>query len=131
MNYNYNDNYSYPTSSTPLYQNQYPANPIPQFTQTPTNGSVIWVNSENEARAWPVPNGGSAVLFDTQGECFYIKRVDASGMPLPLRTFKYTEIVENTIPTNQEYITKEEFEKWVAEFKEKPKKQHEKGKQNG
>lgn len=33
------------------------------------------------------------LLMDSESECFYIKTTDASGMPLPLRTFSYKEVI--------------------------------------
>lgn len=46
-------------------------------------------------------------LFDSEGNYFYIKQVDKSGMPYPLRRFKYVEITDDEIApkTAQEQST--------------------------
>ena len=56
--------------------------------------------------------------MDSESECFYIKTTDASGMPQPLRTFTYREVI-NT-PKNsfqsapqhdtRDYVTRQEFD---------------------
>lgn len=68
------------------------------------------------------------MLMDSNANVFYIKSADASGMPLPLRIFDYTERTQqaHTEPQIQaqqqpEYVTREEFEKRIAEILE-PKK---------
>ena len=56
--------------------------------------------------------------MDSEKETFYIKSADASGMPLPLRIFDYTERTQVTpaaIPA-ENYVTREEFEKRLAEL---------------
>lgn len=66
--------------------------PSYQLFQQPQPG-IQWVHGENEAKAFPVPAGTSALLMDMNAEMFYIKSVDASGMPQPLRIFEYTEVM--------------------------------------
>ena len=60
---------------------------------TPKNdtSSIIWVQGEAGAKAYPVQPGCSVVLMDSENPYFYIKMADASGMPLPLRVFEYSE----------------------------------------
>ena len=58
--------------------------------------------------------------MDSENNVFYIKSSDASGMPLPLRIFDYTERttnkdeVINKLKSN--YVTREELEKRLAEI---------------
>lgn len=60
------------------------------------------------------------LLMDSENNVFYIKSSDASGMPLPLRIFDYTERttnkdeVINKLKSN--YVTREELEKRLAEI---------------
>ena len=64
--------------------------------------------------------------MDAEKNTFFIKSADASGMPLPLRIFDYTERtqqqssepqVQNQNPVQtQDYITREEFEERIAEI---------------
>lgn len=98
---------------------------MPQFQQftTPQNNGIQWVQGEEAAKSYYVQPGKSVLLMDSESKCFYIKSVDASGMPLPLRIFDYTERTQTaqTSPTmnatpNNDYITREEFERRISEI---------------
>lgn len=90
----------------------------------PYNG-IVWVQGEAAAKSYAVPFGASVPLFDTEGDVFYIKSVDASGMPLPIRIFKYTEIVPQTAQEASasaqsvdmsKYLTREQLAEILAEM---------------
>jgi len=108
-NYNFNSGYT-PWYSQPASQQQ---------TQIASN--IIWIQGENAAKSYPVTQGNSVLLMDSENQVFYIKTVDASGMPQPLRTFDYSEriVAKNTtaVPAEKQpdYVTREEFEKRLAE----------------
>ena len=98
---------------------------MPQFQQftAPQNNGIQWVQGEEAAKSYYVQPGKSVLLMDSESKCFYIKSVDASGMPLPLRIFDYTERTQTapTSPTtnatpNNDYITREEFERRISEI---------------
>ena len=65
-------------------------------------------------KAYPVQNGKSVVLFDSESEHFFIKSADASGMPQPLRIFSYSETSENEMKNpgidTSNFVTREEFD---------------------
>lgn len=89
--------------------------------QPAQNNGIIWVKGEAEAKAYPVTPGQSILLMDSDTSVFYIKSVDQSGMPLPLRIFDYTERgtdlgVQNA-QANVEHITKEDFERFKEEIR--------------
>ena len=98
---------------------------MPQFQQftAPQNNGIQWVQGEEAAKSFYVQPGKSVLLMDSESKCFYIKSVDASGMPLPLRIFDYTERTQiapassttNATPNN-DYITREEFERRISEI---------------
>lgn len=90
MPYNNNQQFMYPQSYQPMQANSYMMQP--QY-QPQSNSGLIWVQGENAAKAFPVSPGTSQLLMDSESECFYIKTTDASGMPLPLRTFSYKEVI--------------------------------------
>lgn len=115
MNFNsyipqpYQQQYVYPTT----YQQNQP------LSNTP---SLIWVQGEAAAKAYPVAPGNSVLLMDSEEQRFFIKSADASGMPLPLRRFSYTEEVEvqqsyaNAPDVDMsQYITRKEFDEWRNE----------------
>lgn len=98
---------------------------MPQFQQftAPQNNGIQWVQGEEAAKSFSVLPGKSVLLMDSESKCFYIKSVDVSGMPLPLRIFDYTERTQtapaspttNATPNN-DYITREEFERRISEI---------------
>lgn len=97
----------------------------------PQDNGIHWVQGEAGAKSYPVAPSQSIMLMDSENEVFYIKTVDASGMPLPLRIFDYKErFQEKEAKENKEvkeskqtkeipqidmsnYITREEFEKRI------------------
>lgn len=92
-----------PTGAIPDTLNQYkmpyqqPMQPVPSV-QTPqtsqqSSNSIIWVQGEAGAKSFLVAPGQNVLLMDSEASRFYIKASDSTGMPLPLRTFEYTEIV--------------------------------------
>lgn len=121
MPYNNNQQFMYPQSYQPMQANSYMMQP--QY-QPQSNSGLIWVQGENAAKAYPVQPGTSQLLMDSESECFYIKTTDASGMPLPLRTFTYREVIntpknnmqsmsaqQNTVPQidTSAFVTRTEF----------------------
>ena len=115
----YNNGYS---GYTPPMQNFVPT-PPPQ-----PDTSIIWVQGEGGAKAYPVQNGKSVVLFDSESEHFFIKTVDASGMPQPLRIFSYsetngTDMRSNEIDTSQ-FITRDEFEEALEKLRSRQQAQN-------
>lgn len=109
-----NYNYSYPWASYGTAQTQ--------SQQSQINNGIIWVQGESGAKSYLIagPNQ-SVLLMDSENDVFYIKSSDASGMPMPLRIFDYTERITTTkngttsTPTT-DYITRKEFEKRLAEI---------------
>ena len=74
------------------------------------NQGINWVQGENAAKSWYVPAGQTALLMDSEDMKFYLKSADASGIPLPLRTFAYTEVKEAPKGDSTYYITKDEYD---------------------
>lgn len=107
-----------PTQTYPTYSPQsYSVNPNQQFqSMQPQSNGIIWVQGESGAKSFIVNPGQAALLMDSEDSVFYIKSCDMSGMPMPLRTFDYSERQNQKSETNQiDYITREEFEKRLAE----------------
>lgn len=114
----------------------YPQNPymnyqpqiIPQqgYSAVPSSNGINWVSGESGAKSWMVGRGESVLLMDSENQCFYIKSADASGMPLPLRAFDYTERTQNVLQAPQiafnqssdNFITRSEFDDLRAKYEE-------------
>ena len=95
----------------------------PQAAPQQTAPGIVWVQGEAGAKSYLVGAGQSVLLMDSEGSCFYIKSTDASGMPLPLRIFDYTERTQAHAPAApaggagfdpDKYVTREEFEELKA-----------------
>ena len=97
---------------TPWYQQ-----PVQQAQPQQQSGTGInWVQGKAGANSYIVSPGQTAPLMDSEDKVVYIKTVDACGMPLPLRTFRYQEVKDPQQKHQAEYITREEFEKRIAEI---------------
>lgn len=100
------------------------AQPQPQQQAAGNGTAMIWVQGEAGAKSYLVAPGNTVMLMDSEANVFYIKSADASGMPMPLRTFDYRERVAEGVKTVQataaetfdpnRYITREEFEEFRA-----------------
>lgn len=105
-NYGYNayGNYNtYGFGGYPQYQPtmQMPQQPVVQNAQqnvqpqtvTPASpSSIIWVNSINDARMFPVSPNNAVALWDQNAPAVYLKQADASGKP----SMKIYDLVERT-----------------------------------
>lgn len=118
-------NYGLPINyQTPVpYQQQYPqvqqtVSQTPIMSNQNRSTGMVWVQGEAGAKAYPVAPGNSVLLMDSESDVFYIKSTDASGVPMPLRVFNYSEIVqtqqqeqttEPSIDTSQ-FVTRSELD---------------------
>lgn len=95
-----------------------------------SNQSLIYVQGEAAAKSWMVGAGQSVLLMDSENPVFYIKSADASGIPLPLRVFDYTErsqsMPKNTpqaanpaqIDLDGKYVTRAEYDDLQVKYAE-------------
>jgi len=98
-------------------QNGVNAQPMQSAQQNANNG-LVWVQGLEGAKAHMTQPNVPTLLMDSEGERFYIKTTDASGMPLPLRVFRYEEITEGqTVKQDMSaYVTRDEFEQFKQSF---------------
>lgn len=79
-------------------QTQYP--PYSQQGQQPVNGNdQLWVASEAQAEAYLVAPNGFVRLWDSNKPCFYEKRCDPTGKPLPMIIYDYN--IRGTTPQQE------------------------------
>lgn len=95
----------------------YPQNYYPAYQQ---QSNITWVQGIEGAKAYPVGAGNTVILLDSESSMMFIKTSDQSGMP-NLRIFDYKERIseEREAPV---YVTKKEFDDFVAKMKPKKKK---------
>lgn len=108
----------FPTGYQPVIPNyQMAQQNVPQAQNNAQTG-IIWVQGIEGAKAYPVGAGNNVLLMDSEESVFYIKSTDPSGMPMPLRAFKYSEIGEQKAEQvdMSGYVTKEEFEARLKEL---------------
>lgn len=95
-----------------------------QAQAQPAN-NMIWVQGEAAAKSYAIPFGTSVPLFDSEGDVFYIKTVDTSGMPMPIRIFRYEEVTQETVQNAPQgagtvdmskYITRDELAEILAKM---------------
>lgn len=116
MAFNFQNPYQNPYQS---YYQQPPQMQAP--TPQQNNNSIVWVQGEAGAKSYLVGAGNSVLLMDSENPVFYIKSMDLSGMPLPLRVFSYKEKTTNNtnnqqITNNDQYVTHDELEKRLQEI---------------
>lgn len=118
--YNYNP-YGQPVPDMLAQYRQPYMPPQMQAQQMPQNQSAagpIWVQGESGAKSYLVAPGHTVMLMDSEAQTFYIKQADASGVPMPLRIFDYTERAAQAPQAAsaaafdaERFVTREEFEK--------------------
>lgn len=101
------------------YQQAIPQQPVS------SNQGLLWVQGDAGAKAYMMAPNATVLLMDSEGQKFYLKSTDASGIP-SLRTFEYTEVPpglsqalqrrENSL--DGKYVTREEYGEIQAKFKE-------------
>lgn len=127
-NYNYFPGAYYGTPIPASNSNGYSTTPY--GIQQPSYGfdsgqimnSIVWVQGEAGANAYPVAKGQTIMLMDANpnSNMFYLKSADPyTGRPLPLEKYHYTKIVENFqndnnsstgIVETQSFVPREEFD---------------------
>lgn len=114
-------NGGFPATYQQMYYQQYPQVNVPQQNTMQNNG-LVWVQGESGAKSYMVPANGTVLLMDSESDQFFLKSTDASGMPLPLRVFRYSEVLsqprepQSHIADEKVYVTKDEFEKFKREM---------------
>lgn len=94
----------------PMQQNQYSSR---------SNGSIIWVQGNEGAKAFQMYPNTNAILMDSESNnTFYIKECDSIGR-CSLHIFNYSEVTDQLNKPNidmSQYVTKPELEKLLNEM---------------
>lgn len=93
---------------------QNPQQLVPGF-----NTNVIRIQGGRDAaNNYPVQINFTALLLDEENKSFYLKTRDQNGVLQPLREFSYKEIIiDDNRQSNNNYVTKEEFNTLLSEVK--------------
>lgn len=80
---------------------------VPGYTPNyQVQNGLTFVQGEAGAKSYPVAPGATVLLMDSEGDRFFLRSSDAAGMPLPLRTFEFKEIKEQS---QNPYATKDDI----------------------
>ena len=111
-----------------MMQTMPPRMPVQTVQQQPMQTSVVWISGgKEEANGFMVAPNSRVIIFETNSMIFHIKERDASGTPIPMRTFNYveeTEIVHQDTKIDDKFVTREEFNKLAALVGEMKGKKH-------
>lgn len=89
------------------------------MTQGYASNAIPIRGGREGAKVYPVAAGYAAFLFDEENQTIFLKINDSSGIPRPLREFKYEEVT----PTDpnafdpSKFATKEDFNILLNEIK--------------
>ena len=99
--------------------------PVPQTAQPQQTGGidgVAFVQGENAALAYVVPNGKTFLLIDTVEDRIYFKSADGYGRPSPLNDFWLTKTKPEAKaepseekPAEPEWVTRQDFDELKAQ----------------
>lgn len=83
------------------------------------NQSIIWVQGEAGAKAYPVAAGQSVLLMDSEDAVLYVKSTDQTGRPLPMESYDLVkresvvnvpQISQKSHGQEKEYVTMSDLE---------------------
>lgn len=75
------------------FQQQMPMQPVQQPIQS--NGGLIWVDNEEQAKNYLVAPNNVIPMFDKSSSAMYIKSADGAGMPT-FKKYKLIDVDEET-----------------------------------
>lgn len=112
-------------------RSMYQQSPPQMSYQAPTqNQSIIWVQGEAGAKAYPVAAGQSVLLMDSEDAVLYVKSTDMTGRPLPMESYDLVkrdtvvsvpQISQKAQPAQpkEEYVKMSDLESKVNDMVEK------------
>lgn len=84
-----------------------------QYRQMNSFDSLQFVNGKESAENYIMPPNSKVILMDQNIPRFYLKETDATGMA-KITAYDFTEAVDK--PTQNDYITREEFNEWRSKY---------------
>ena len=104
-------------AASPMMNPNFQQYPSPMSYNQPRSSysNLNWVQGQSGAKAFPTGPDTKVLLLDSEAPIFYIKVTDASGMPMPLRIFDYTERIEVS-HGQDDYVTRNEFNELYQAF---------------
>mgnify|MGYP002627390841 CR=1 FL=1 len=99
------------------YQQYYQPQTSTNYQQPQQNTEIKWVDGEQAARAYNLPNGTTLPLWDSEKQTIYIKSVDQNGRP-SMTILDYVERVEKNPEKDEktEYATKDQIAELNEQF---------------
>lgn len=91
-----------------------PQNAFPFVNNTVQTSELVRVNGLDGAKAYQMPANSTVALFDQNEDVMYIKSTDGAGFPT-IRIFEFKEVGASVV-SNDNYVTKDEFDKFKQEI---------------
>lgn len=102
---------------TPMAPYAMPRNNYGNYSPSALNNTIVWVQGEAGANAYPVAPNSVVWLMDSNEAKLYVKRTDASGRYYPLEKYKLVPIEESSV--NPEYVTMDQLDAKLNELTKK------------
>lgn len=93
--YPQNNYVQYGYGYSPQYAVQQPNQQLQQQSQQ-NNSTIIWVQGEAGAKAYPLAPNNKILLMDSEAPVLYVKSVNAGGIPEPLVIYDLVERKDHT-----------------------------------
>lgn len=118
---NTNMNNQLPSMTTPVsnYGTMQPAN---QAFLNQIQNSIVWVETEEEAKTWMVGPNNRVFIFVKDNEVLYIKKKDSDGRPLKTEIYdlsKRQTLDDSTSIDLGNYVKKDDVQKMIDSAVEK------------
>ena len=92
------------------FQTPYTTQHYPTYQQR--NNDLQMINGVESITAYQMPPNSRQILMDKNLARFYLVETDATG----IKTYKTYDFVEVTEKPENDYITREEFERWKSDY---------------
>lgn len=76
------------------------------FVNQVATNNIYWVDSEQQARAYPVAYGASVLMLDRNQDTIYIKSVDQSGV---MTGFRICDYQERIVMPQGDFVSREDY----------------------
>lgn len=90
-------------------------NPYQSMMMQPQCQTLQRVNGIEGAKSFQLGANSTVALFDSNSDIFYVKSTDSAGFP-SIRIFKFEEINQLGNNTDNDYISRNEFEQFKKEM---------------
>ena len=85
------------------------------FVNQVATNNIYWVDSEQQARSYPVAYGASVLMLDRNQDTMYIKSVDQSGV---MTGFRICDYQERIVMPQGDFVSKADYDVLLSKINE-------------